>query len=591
MPSNSNVWNTRGRDHVRGNNNVRSNNRSNNNTDVAHRSQARHSSRSRDRGSSGTRRNDSRSRSSHRNTSDSRTTRNNHSRTASNSRTTGNNHNSNNGGMNARDLELIIESVVRRLGGAGSNPVQRQQQHQEQQQQQQREQQQEQQRQRPNNNPGRSNSVRFSAETRQHTYHRDGEQGADWTSSNPDFTKVCKSLFRVVQLQHHLTNWDDLPDSLKRNLNHVGENITPPEPNDDLTKGIADILTSAGNDIQRHVRNHLRAKLASNRMALSKLDPSDKEKAAEVTHNQLTRRLGKRIPDLRRKITESAKLIGSARSAAPSHAAPIPSTSSWTAPKTPAKRPRLTTPSPIQNTNRFQTLRDDDGDGDDMEVQVPDVPAAHPDAPSTSSALPQRSPKPATKRHKKTWHSKTTPAITLRPETKAIIIGDSNLKNIQEDIIPDQWQVEVLPGALFSHVIQAVNNLPERPVDIIISVGINHRDWDFKERTYGELSKLRELSTKRGHNIRAVGVGINPELDDVTQQNLRDINLRLFAIFSDRYIAPLPSNQVFTSSDNIHYTEETAGKLLGSIVNHINRLLPTNNYPNLVLDFPTLTKN
>lgn len=576
MPSNTNVWSTRGRDHVRSNNNVRSNNRSNNNTGMAHRSQARHSSRSRDRGSSGTRRNYSRSRSSH--------------RSASNSHATGNNHNdNNNGGMNARDLELIIESVVRRLGGAGSNPVQRQQQQQEQQQQPE----QQQQRQRPNSNPARNNSVRFSAETRQHTYQRDSEHGADWTSSNPDFTKVCKSLFRVVQIQHHLTNWDDLPESLKRNLNHVGENITPPEPNDDLTSDIADILASTGNDIQRHVRNHLRAKLAANRMALSKLDPRDKEEAAEVTYNQLTRRLGKKVPDLRRKVNESAQLIGSARSAAPL-LTDIPRTSSWTTPKTPAKRPRLITPSPVQNTNRFQILRNNDEDGNDMEVQIPDTPDTRPEAPSTSSVLPpvqQRSPRPATQRPKKTRHNKEAPAIILRPETKAIIIGDSNLKNIPEDIIPNQWQVEVLPGALISHVIHAVDNLPERPVDIIMSVGINHRDWDFKERTYGELTKFRELVTKRGHNLRTVGIGINPEFDDLTQQNLRDINLRLFAIFKDRYISPLPSEDVFTTNDNIHYTEETAGKLLGSIVNHINRLLPTNNYPNLTTDFPTLAKN
>ena len=487
-------------------------------------------------------------------------------------------------------MDYIVETILQRLGTAGSNPAQ--------QRQPQRLSQEQGTQHRPNNetvrtidqvgnnNPTRNNnSVRFNIQTQRHTYHRDD---TDWRSTNPDFPNMCKTLFRMVQIRHHLNNWEDLPASLKRNLNHIGENITPPDPCDDLTVGIAGILNNTGKQLKLHVQAHLRSRLESNRVALTRLDPKDKDRAIDVVFNQLNRRLGKKITDLRNKIAEAAQHIGSER-VPPNRRAPCPEPSDWLLPETPSsKRPRSSdTPSPVfQSSNRYQVLSNYvEGEGD-MDTAITA------ELSSTADTLPPYQPQrlqPA----RKTKHKKDAPAIALLQDTSTIILGDSNLKNIPEDSIPAQWQVEVLPGAHFSHIIQAVDCLPEKPMDIIVSVGINHMDWSYKERTYGEICKLRDLATKRGHNLHAVGVSINPLLDAYRQQNLKDINQQLSRIFRDNYIGPLRGSEISTYNDNIHYDEGTVKKIWGSIVSHISNLRCNNDStaPNLATDFPALSKN
>ena len=53
-------------------------------------------------------------------------------------------------------------------------------------------------------------------------------------SENPEFQTMWKSLYKVIQIQHHLDNWSDLPKSIRRDLTHLGKDIRPPDPVDGL---------------------------------------------------------------------------------------------------------------------------------------------------------------------------------------------------------------------------------------------------------------------------------------------------------------------------------------------------------------------
>ena len=72
---------------------------------------------------------------------------------------------------------------------------------------------------------------------------------------------------------------------------------------------------------------------------------------------------------------------------------------------------------------------------------------------------------------------KLNPEITLRPDTTTLVIGDSNLRYIKEQDIPDNWQLIVLSGSKLSHAWNAIRSLPDpRRVTIVLMTGMNSRD-------------------------------------------------------------------------------------------------------------------
>ena len=64
------------------------------------------------------------------------------------------------------------------------------------------------------------------------------------------------------------------------------------------------------------------------------------------------------------------------------------------------------------------------------------------------------------------------------PHVHTLVIADSNLRIV--DAVPAGWQLVVLPGAKFRHVIEAVEGAYQsdrRRVEVAyLQVGINHRD-------------------------------------------------------------------------------------------------------------------
>src|SRR5206468_1576503 len=89
------------------------------------------------------------------------------------------------------------------------------------------------------------------------------------------------------------------------------------------------------------------------------------------------------------------------------------------------------------------------------------------------------------KDNKKEWSP-----LTTRPSTKVLIIADSNMKLAKTR--GNDYEVHAFPEAYLSHVCKILDDsvFSESLTDIIVAVGINHRDMDFKVKTLPDLTKI-----------------------------------------------------------------------------------------------------
>lgn len=86
-----------------------------------------------------------------------------------------------------------------------------------------------------NDNHSRSSQARTGHQP-QGSNNRRPRQDSNNKSTNPDFEKLVKALYRWVQLRHHLSNWWLLPSNIKQKIDEVTENITPPNPTPSLKR-------------------------------------------------------------------------------------------------------------------------------------------------------------------------------------------------------------------------------------------------------------------------------------------------------------------------------------------------------------------
>lgn len=429
-------------------------------------------------------------------------------------------------------------------------------------------------------------NVRFSHTNQHHTYQNRSSTDDDFNSTNTDFPEIWRTLFKIVQMQHHLGNWTQLPASIKRNLTNIAEDITPPEPSDNLKEAINTILNRAGDHIQRTVCDHLTDRLELNKVKLQNLNPKDKERAIDVAHKHLSRRIGKKTTNIRHKLEEASYGIGNLWEN------PERENQGFTKAKTPAKRARTEvedTPSPASTRNRYQIL----GGTEAMETleetqpfhvqaasttasvqpttsvptQSRPAPTASITASMESTIQPQTSNATAKKqqlRKKTTIESKQELIFTIPDDTKVLIVGDSNLRNTEEELIPDGAHVLVLPGAGINRATKAIKALHQRTIDhIILAVGLNDRASTM-ENISEDISFMRETVLVQKRRLTTVGISINQNLPQHERETMKEIN-RFLQYNSDGYIAGR-TDVTCRENDQIHYSETTRKDIWASIV-------------------------
>jgi hypothetical protein len=104
-------------------------------------------------------------------------------------------------------------------------------------------------------------------------------------------------------------------------------------------------------------------------------------------------------------------------------------------------------------------------------------------------------------------------------------------------------------------------------------VGINHRSWDYAVSTRREAARLTEALAKSNRQAYMMGVSFNSNLPVQEQENLRQLNGRLQALFKERYISPIPEEEVFMMFDDHqrpNYSSETAKIILSEALRHVS---------------------
>lgn len=153
----------------------------------------------------------------------------------------------------------------------------------------------------------------------------------------------------------------------------------------------------------------------------------------------------------------------------------------------------------------------------------------------------------------------------FRGEKPIWFLGDSNLSRLpayqNQDI-----QIDSYPGASFYHFQHILDKTPihSSVKVVVLSVGINNRNQDPHKTSIKQLRTLYRTaeSVFPNANIYLPFLNYSPLLPQEQQQNLNTIN----NFISSRlpFLGPLPGGHFHTTSDNIHWTRETAREMFES---------------------------
>lgn len=114
-------------------------------------------------------------------------------------------------------------------------------------------------------------------------------------SSNPCFADVCKSIYRIVQLQHHMDNWKTLPKSIQDRMDKLVRDVNPPMTNDTFKILLGEATEQYKEKMIQLVQQHLQSNFIQKVADAGRLSRVDIERATDVASKYLQTRLGRRL--------------------------------------------------------------------------------------------------------------------------------------------------------------------------------------------------------------------------------------------------------------------------------------------------------
>lgn len=419
-------------------------------------------------------------------------------------------------------------------------------------------------------------------------------------SDNINFASVCKVLYRSVQLEHHLDNWKQLPEKLSKRLQSFVADIKPPMVDDLLKAKLARVTEEYGRLLCGIVRQHLEEKAALNDVDASGYSSEDVYRAKLVAEGYVNTRLGNKInPERKGQLLEQAvrkigTLVGmqpatsnSATAAASSSAAVDQDgfqqqrKRKVTAGGSASQPVRSNPPHQVSLNNTFNILRnvitdgnvitDDEDDDDTFVVESPEQVQAQ--KKTKTSVLPGLTLNKEVVIHSSKLKDKWE--ITAAPDTRVLVIGDSNLRNADASKVPRDWEMHAFPGAKYQHVTEiakkqfGTGNLRH----IVIQVGINHRD-DNDVFTNDCLKKLEQELEDRAPYITFCGIPTAATMDAGMKGRIHNTN-DVIKKTAFMYLTPPKENEVRILPEDrwgIHHDQESTDSIVSGIVRHVESL-------------------
>lgn len=152
---------------------------------------------------------------------------------------------------------------------------------------------------------------------------------------------------------------------------------------------------------------------------------------------------------------------------------------------------------------------------------------------------------------------------TLTVGRKWLIVGDSNLSRIPGHQIPD-LQIDSYPGANFRHAEALMAKSTSQVVveKVVLAFGINCRGQKARETSIKQLQgAVRAAKRKfRYAEIWVPQINFSASLPMEEKQTLNVLNSHITKNMP--FIPTLRDSDFLTGSDNVHWTRETARKML-----------------------------
>jgi len=110
--------------------------------------------------------------------------------------------------------------------------------------------------------------------------------------------------------------------------------------------------------------------------------------------------------------------------------------------------------------------------------------------------------------------------------------------------IPDDWEIHVYPGNNFASTTSILKTatIPDCVKNVILAVGINHRDWKFVTSTKPDWYKMVAEAKRLKPTVHFLGVST---VD--LPETIKAINQSGMKSFGDKFIPALPEDQVTIS--------------------------------------------
>ena len=221
----------------------------------------------------------------------------------------------------------------------------------------------------------------------------------------------------------------------------------------------------------------------------------------------------------------------------------------------PFQRPAERQPGPSHHSTPESDMESSDAEEDPLQLQDSEPPSH-------------------TTLRRATRHDNTNNKLqdwTLSVKEKHLIIGDSNLAKFPSFHHPD-LQIDSYPGATFYHAEALVRNATcsAKVETVVLAFSLNNRNHRPQATTIKQLEAAVSMTRTRfpGAEIFVPLINFSPDLPPQERENIKTLNMFIEENLS--HLTKLPSKDFKTEGDLIHWTHDTASKMLYNWIDQLN---------------------